>query len=210
MSESQKRTRRKDLRPQEIIDAAVEVFAEFGFAGAKMEEIARRASAAKGTLYRYFDTKEALFEAAVKEKISPMFQQMQNVTSAWTSSFEQLFHALIGKLYAELISNPDRRVLIKILISEGDRFPQLTAFYHEEILSKAKQLLRHIVKQGIESGEFRPTLAQDWPDVLIGPAILAAVWKTTFDHVDPLDLDGFAKAHVDVVLNGLLVNRKDG
>lgn len=204
MPQSDKRTRRKELRPQEIIEAAVGVFAEFGFAGAKMDEIARRASAAKGTIYRYFDTKEALFEAAVKERISPMFHQMQEVAAKWQSGYEELLRQLIGKLYAELISNPDRRVLIKILISEGDRFPQLTAFYYGEILSKAKQLLRHILNAGVEAGEFRPTPAQQIPDVLIGPAILAAVWKMTFDHVDPLDIDAFRQAHIDVLLNGLL------
>ncbi len=198
------RRRRKDARPRELIEAALQAFAENGFAGSKMEDIAERAGVAKGTVYLYFETKDALFEAVVREKISPLFERLDLMTDSVPGSTAELLTAVIDRIYAELIDHPARRVVMKILIAEGSRFPQLTAFYHHEVLSKGKQILRRVVQRGIDSGEFRDTPVLAHPEVIMGPAILAAVWKMTFEQTSPLDIEVFMKAHLDIILHGLL------
>ncbi|MCR9115467.1 MAG: TetR/AcrR family transcriptional regulator [bacterium] len=198
--------RRKEARPQEIIAAALATFAESGFAGAKMEAIATRAGAAKGTIYRYFDTKDALFEAVVRETISPIFATVDDLVGAWQGSKKELLAMFVRKVYQELVNRPDRRVIMKILISEGARFPRMTQFYHEEILVHVKQRLRRLLQLGVDSGEFRNALVLNQPDVVVGPAILAAVWKIAFDEIDPLDIDAYANAHIDLLMNGLLAD----
>ncbi len=198
------RKRRKEARPQELIDAALQMFTKHGFAGTKIDDIAELACVAKGTVYRYFETKDALFEAVVRENISPIFVRLDLLTGETPGSARELLEAVIHRVYKELIDNPARRVVMQILISEGSRFPQLTEFYYKEVMAKGKQILRKVVQRGIDSGEFSPTLALTHPEVIMGPAIMAAVWKMTFETVSPMNIKQFMKAHLDVVLNGLL------
>ncbi len=198
------RKRRKDARPQELIEAALQAFARKGFAGTKMDDIAELAGVAKGTVYLYFETKDALFEAVVRENISPLFERLDVMTDDVPGSTTELLVAVIERIYAELIDHPARRVVMKILIAEGNRFPQLTEFYHNEILAKGKQILRRVIQRGIDAGEFRQTAALTNPEVIMGPAILAAVWKMTFERSSPLDIRQFVTAHLDVMLHGLL------
>ena len=207
MPKSKKPTRRKDDRPLEIIQAAIEVFAEKGFAGARIEEIAKRAGAAKGTVYLYFDTKDKLFEAVVREYISPFLKGTEDMVSDFPGPASELLRKVIERAYSELVSNQQRRAIMRILISEGSRFPQLSQFYYQEILAGAERMLRRIIERGIQRGEFRNAPALDVPQVLMGPAIMAAVWKMTFDTAAPLPLKKFAQAHIDLVLHGLDARR---
>ncbi|QDU87046.1 Fatty acid metabolism regulator protein [Pirellulimonas nuda] len=200
---SKPRTRRKDARPGEIVEAAMQEFAEQGFAGARIERIARRAGVAKGTVYLYFKTKDELFEAAVRENISPMFARLGALAEAHPGTAAELLTQVIHNAYAELVDKPQRRVILRVLIAEGARFPRLTAFYHQEIITGAVGLLEAIVRRGVATGEFDQTLALATPQVVMGPALMAIVWKLTFDEVAPLDLKAFAAAHCDLVLNGL-------
>jgi AcrR family transcriptional regulator len=203
MEVPRKRSRRKDARPQELIAAALEAFSRNGFAGTKIEDIAELAGVAKGTVYLYFETKDALFEAVVRENISPIFARLTEMTGVMPSSAGEMLSTVIEHVYRELIDCPARRVIMQILIGEGSRFPQLTAFYYNEVIARGKQILRKIIKHGIDTGEFRATQVLNNPEVIMGPAIMAAVWKMTFEQASPLNLKQFLAAHLDVVLNGL-------
>ncbi len=201
--DKRERTRKKEARPQEIVQAALEIFQERGFAGAKIDEIARRAGAAKGTIYNYFKTKDELFEAVVRENISPMFSAMDKLQDTWPDSSSELLRFLIKKVYKELVGHPERRAIMKMLVAEGDRFPHLCTFYYNEILIGARRLLQEIVQRGIETGEFRDSIVAEEPQVLIGPALMATLWNMTFYRSAPIDLEKFSDAHVDMILNGL-------
>lgn len=201
--EPKKRTRRKEARPNELMAAALQAFAERGFAGTKIDDIAELAGVAKGTVYLYFDTKDALFEAIVRENISPIFDQLDALAGDSEVSTSDLLTKLIERIYKELIDHPARRVIMQVLISEGSRFPHLTQFYHDEVIAKGKRIMRKLIKRGIDRGEFRVTPALTHPEVIMGPAILAAIWKMTFEQASPLNIKQFIGAHVDVILNGL-------
>jgi AcrR family transcriptional regulator len=189
------------------VDAALALFAEKGFAAARLDEVAARAGIAKGTIYLYFDSKEALFEAVVRARVLPVLDEAGTVAAAYQGSTAELLRALLKKLYAELVGS-DLKQILRLLVAEAGRAPHLAAFYHREVLSRGKGLLGAVLRRGVERGEFRRAPALDMPEVVMGPAIMAAVWTLVFQAHAPLDLDAFFEAHVDLALNGLL--RREG
>lgn len=202
-SAPQSSKRRKDQRPLEILRAAIAEFTEQGFAHATISAIAKRAGAAKGTVYLYFDTKEALFEEAVRQFIKPLFAGIRAQADQFEGSSRDLLELLIKRVYKELVETEERRLIIRIVIGEGHRFPQIGEFYYHEIIHHAQKMLKKILDRGIASGEFRDLPAKNFPAVVMGPVMMAAVWKMTFDTAQPLDVDRFCEAHLDLILNGL-------
>lgn len=200
--ERPRRRRRKAARPSEIVAAALSEFAEKGFAASRLEDVAARAGISKGTIYLYFETKEALFEAVVREMISPVLDHIEMAQAGADVPSEQILRLVIETIYRRLVDT-ERRQLIRMLLAESPRFPHLVAFYHREAVSRGRKLLRAIVDRGVARGEFRDGPATRCPEAILGPAIMLAVWKLLFEPYDPLDLDAFMAAHLDLVLNGL-------
>ncbi len=197
-----KRRRRKEARPAEIIAAGLAEFADRGFAATKLEDVAARAGVVKGTIYRYFDSKEALFEAALKAQIAPVFDEVLGSLDRFPGSTADLLRLVVPTIYRELFGS-GIHVLMRIIIAEGGRFPAIAEFYHRESISRGKAILEAIVRRGVERGEFRSGAAADLPMVVIAPAVMAAVWKMTFDRFEPIAIERFMEAHLDLVLNGL-------
>jgi len=202
-SEQKKRRRRKDARPAEIIEAGLLEFAERGFAGARLSDVAARAGIVKGTIYRYFDNKEALFQAAVKSRITSTLDNVEELVDGYPGPTDELLKLVLAIIYEKIVAS-DARVLLRIIIGEGARFPEIPSYYYRESISKGAAVIDRIVQRGIARGEFREGPMTTMPTIIIGPAIFAAVWKMTFDEVEPLDLDVCMAAHVDMALNGLL------
>lgn len=200
---AKRRQKRKEARPAEILQSAIEEFSESGFAGAKIEAIAARAGVAKGTVYLYYATKEELFEAIVRDRVSPVFKIISGIVKLWPGSQTTLLKQIIPRFYSEIVENDMRRMILKTLISESDRFEQLATFYYKEILVPARKILKNIVRSGINNGEFRDTPIAHEPLVLVGPALTAAIWKMTFERSEKLDTKRWLEAHVDLVVHGL-------
>lgn len=184
-------------------------FIESGFDRTTIEEIAKRAGAAKGTVYLYFNTKEELFEETLRQQIGPVYQQMRSgfeerLRRDPDISATELLRDVITLVYAQMVSDPQRRALLRIMIAESERFPEIARYYYEELLSGVRDLLPTIVRRGVERGEFRESPVATHAEVIMGPTIMAAVWKMTFDHTAPLDIERHAEAHLDLILHGLL------
>lgn len=194
--------RRKQARPAEIILAGLEVFAEKGFAAARLEDVAGRAGIVKGTIYRYFESKEALFKAAVKSRLPPIFANIDEMVDAFPGSSPDLLRLVITRLYQEIFGS-QMQVLVRIILTEGGRHPDIAAFYHRESISLGRKMIARIVARGVARGEFRAGAAADLPIILMAPAIMAMIWKMTFDAFDPISTEAFMSAHLDLVLNGL-------
>ncbi len=203
---SHPRQRRKEARPVEIIDAGLAEFSERGFAGTKLEDVARRAGIVKGTIYRYFDSKEALFEAALKSRVAPILEEVERLVAVFPGSSTDLLRLLFRQIYSQMFRS-DVQMLMRIIISEGRRFPSIAELYHRETISKGRRAITAVVQRGVTRGEFRSGAAADLPLVVVAPAIMAAVWNMTFQTFDPIDLDKFAAAHADLALNGILAER---
>ena len=75
------RKRRKEARPSELLEAALELFVEKGFAATRLEDVASRAGVSKGTLYLYFENKDALFKAVVQEGIIPVIAENEAIAA---------------------------------------------------------------------------------------------------------------------------------
>lgn len=197
------RRRRKEARPGEIIEAGLEEFAINGLAATRLEDVAKRAGIAKGTIYRYFDSKEDLFVAAVRSRIVLSMDDVGTTITHFDGPTDDLLRLVLGKIYSEFIGT-DVSALMRILISEGNRFPHLVELYHAEAISKGMLILRRIVERGIARGEFRDGPAAIEPRIIIAPTIMAALWQITFQSHDPLPMDRFIEAHIDTLLYGIM------
>lgn len=198
-----RRQRRKDARPAEIIEAGMQEFAEHGFALTKLDDVATRAGIAKATIYRYFESKEALFEATIKSHTGPVFDDVERIIESFPGSSATLIKTVIPQIYRELFSS-ELHILMRIIIAESSRFPAIAEFYHRESIARGQKLLGLIIQRGIARGEFRDGPVAQLPMIIVAPAIMAAVWKMTFEPIQPIAPEMFLAAHIDLVLNGLL------
>jgi AcrR family transcriptional regulator len=200
--------RRKEARPAEIVEAALEVFAERGFSAARIDDVAARAGISKGTLYLYFASKEELFKAVVRQALLPNLARVERLLRTHPGPAAARIELMIGQIGA-LLQGTRIGAIPKLVIAEAGNFPELARFYHQEVIQRGLGLLGAEVERGIARGEFRPIDAGDGARLLIAPVLLAAIWKTTFEpHAGvPLDAAGFIAAALDVLLRGL---RADG
>lgn len=199
---SKVRKRRKAARPAEILEAGFREFAENGFHATKLEHVAKRADIAKGTLYLYFDSKETLFKAAVRSRIIPFLDRLLTLIDYYPGSTKFLLKKMFKAMYRK-IADPDVRTIMKIIIAEGDRFPELSEFYYKESISKITLLIEKVIKRGIDRGELRQGAATQLPQVLIAPGIMAAIWQSTFSPYKQIPLEQFLQAHLDLLLHGI-------
>ncbi len=196
--------RRKEARPQEILEAAIGVFAERGFAAARMDEIAARADISKGTIYLYFESKEAVFKALVRETISARIGEITSIVEKHDGPTPALLTAALRN-FGQFVATSDRVVLPKIVIAEAGNFPDLARFYREEVIERGLALLGGIVARGIERGEFRAMPTEHAVRLIMAPLLIIMLWRTTFARFDktPYDYNGLIEAHIKTILKGL-------
>lgn len=198
-----KRTRRKEARPEEIIDAALAEFAQAGYSGASMAQIAARAGIARSTIYLYYTDKEALISAAFDARLGEAFAAAGQGASHASGPFREVFHEMLTLLYGRIVKS-DALVLLKVLVAEGAQFPQLLARYHDTALKAAMTMLTSVLTQGIARGELRPDVMDYDMKLVISPIMLAAIWHLTFQELEPLALERYIEGHVAFICDGIL------
>jgi AcrR family transcriptional regulator len=196
--------RRKEARPQEILDAALAEFAARGFAAARMDDIAARAGVTKGTLYLYFPSKQELFKSLVRESIGAAIAARRVEADALQGSAAELL-ATVLRFIGSFARTSDRAVLPKIILSEAGNFPELLRFYRTEVVENGLALLTGIVARGIAQGEFRAIESQHAARLCIAPLLFVMLWRTSFASEDtvPYDFEALIEAHIAVLLKGL-------
>jgi len=200
------RATQKEARPREIVEAALEVFARDGFAGARLDDVADRAGISKGTIYLYFDTKEDLFKACVRETVGAHIKGTQELAAHFAGSTPDLFRQIVQGIGKRLTQKDFQTILI-LMISEGKRFPELASFYFEEIISNGLKLLKSVVQRGIDRGEFRDNGLSNSPQLLVSPVIMSVIWNHLFaKEGGRLDVERLLKTHVDTLLHGMKNN----
>jgi len=197
--------RRSEDRPREICAAALEVFAEKGFAAAKLDEIARRAGVSKGTLYLYFKDKEQLFRAVVRDSIAPNVAAITSAISAMDAPFADVVRMFLTG-FAEREARLPLGAVAKMVIGESRNFPELARVWHDEVASKAVGALAAAIERAQQRGEVRNGDPRLFAFSLMGPMVLGALWRATLVPAggEPLDLPALARQHADAVLEGLL------
>ncbi|OYX05241.1 MAG: TetR family transcriptional regulator [Caulobacter vibrioides] len=196
--------RRSDARPGEIVQAALEVFAEKGFAAAKLDEIAKRAGISKGALYLYFETKEDIFRAVVREAVVPNIDVVEGMLAHATLPFPDLLRLAVGRIVA-MAGSSRVGAVAKLVIGESRNFPELARVWHDEVISRALGALTGVLERAQARGEIRPGDARLQAFSIIGPLLMGVLWQETFAPVgaSAVDLEVLALQHCETVLTGL-------
>ncbi|MFG1462765.1 TetR/AcrR family transcriptional regulator [Xanthobacter sp. DSM 24535] len=193
---------RREERQAAILAAGLSLFSEHGFAATRLEDVARAAGIAKGTLYLYFPDKQALFEAIVKATVAPVLSEAAAVLPSFPGTTRELMAVISEILISRIVEGPGAGIL-RLMIAEGPRFPELAAFHHREVVSRGVALIRAIGERGLARGEITSDAAVRFPQMVIAPAMTALVWNSLFAQIDPLDVRAFIHAYRDVLLRGL-------
>lgn len=198
-------TRRSEDRPKEICAAALEVFAEKGFAAAKLDEIARRAGVSKGTLYLYFEDKADLFRAVVRSAVSPNLDAIQGAVAALDVPFASLYPMLLAR-FAEMTGRVPIGAVAKMVIGESRNFPELAKVWHDEVVGKAVETITALVERAQERGEVRPGEARLYAFSMMAPLVMGVLWQEILQPAGgaPLDMEELARQHAATLLTGML------
>lgn len=197
--------RRAEDRPREICAAALEVFAEKGFAAARLEEIARRAGVSKGTLYLYFKDKEDLFRAVVRDTVAPNVVAIRHTAASTDLPFADVVRALLLR-FAGLADAVPIGAMAKIVIGESRNFPELAKTYYDLVVSQAVAVISGLIERAQAKGEVRAGDPRLYAMTLVGPLLMGLLWRETLEPAGgaPIDLPKLARQHADAVLAGLL------
>ncbi|MEB6381542.1 TetR/AcrR family transcriptional regulator [Leclercia adecarboxylata] len=199
------RRRRKEARPTEILDAATSVFAEKGYAGTNLNEVAKRAGVSKGTLYRYFDTKEDIFRAVAQAAFTANLEGMEKSASGFNGSVSLLIPMLL-KTAAGGLGDSHIPAIVRMVIAESRQFPDLARIWHDNVVVRMLNLLTTILAEGQMKGEIRQGDPHLQALSIVGPMITAVLFREVFcsDSGFRPELLPLAESHSDIVLRGLM------
>ncbi|MFE1603108.1 TetR/AcrR family transcriptional regulator [Methylobacterium sp. ID0610] len=200
-----RRQRRKEERPGEILEAAFEEFALKGFSATRLDDVAARAGITKGTIYVYFPNKEELFLATFREMVRPMIEHIQALTASPEGPALEILRAHFRFVYARMVADRRGREMLRMLMAEAGRFPGLAERWHDEVIGPSIAAMRTVMAYGIARGEFRCSAAEAFPHLLFSPVLTASTWLSLFGETQPLDLDGYAAAHLEMLKRTLCV-----
>lgn len=202
-----KRERRKEARPGELLDAALDLFVEKGFAATRVEEVAAKAGVSKGTLFLYFPSKEDLFKAVVREAISGRFDEWKAELDSFPGDTAELVRESMLRWW-DRIGNTRASGITKLVMSEAGSFPEIAAFYTQEVIAPGNALVRSILERGVSRGEVRDIDLDSACHSIIAPMIFLTMWKHSLGPccaVQPtLDPRAFILAQADILTHGLL------
>ena len=190
--------RRKEDRPQEITEAAFAAFAEKGFTATRVDEVARRAGVSKGLLYLYFKTKEELFKAVIRGVVTPRLDALTRTLDSPDSSAEAIIRGPVLDFMKRVPGSPVS-VVIRLMISEAPKHPDLVDYYWDNVASRGLAALRQLLERGVANGEFRESAVNELPQLFVAPVMMSIVWGIVFADRS-LDTDKLIETHVDMIL----------
>jgi AcrR family transcriptional regulator len=190
------RARRQERRAA-ILAAALEEFSARGFAAARLDDVARRAGVAKGTIYLYFRDKQSLFQELVRAMLSPLVGAIEAAPMRdlpVRAVVEMILDVFVREIYGTR-----RKDVIRLIIAEGPRFPKLAEFYYREVIARVLPLVRERLALAVERGELGHDALARFPQLLVAPALMAIIWSSLFDRFAPLDVKELMRAHLDLL-----------
>lgn len=190
--------RRKEERPQEIAAAAFDAFAEHGYASTRVEEVARRAGVSKGLLYLYYKTKEELFKAVVRNVVVRRVDALVGIVDTTELPSEDFVRGPVCEFLKQIPGSPVA-IIVRLLIAEGPKHPDLLEFYHENVVSKGLAAVQKTIARGVERGEFRASAVDTLPHIVLAPVLMSIVWGILFARKS-LDTDKLIETQLDMLL----------
>ncbi len=198
MAAEPKYQRRKEDRPREIADAAFETFAEKGYAAARIDDVAKRAGVSKGLTYLYYKTKEDLFKAVVRNVVVRRVDALLDDVESTELSSEEFIRGPLLTFMRRVPRSPIA-IVIRLLISEGPRHPDLVDYYYENVVARGLDAIERFVERGVRRGEFKPEARDIQPQLFLAPMMLSMIWRLVFTE-RPLDTDRLMQTQVDMLL----------
>jgi AcrR family transcriptional regulator len=201
------RQRRKEARPQELLEAALDLFVEKGFAATRTEEVAERAGVSKGTLYLYYPSKEELLKAVIREHLSHQIQAGAEEVRLHVGSHADLLRTLLANWWLRVFNSPAAGVF-KLIVTEVRSFPEIADYYIREVIEPGTQLIGSVLQRGIDAGEFRQVNVEAAVHSLVLPMVMLCINKHSLAACVPADSlllpENFIRQHMDLVIGGLL------
>lgn len=203
--------RRADERPGEVLDAALRLFVRNGFAATKVEDIATDAGLSKGAIYRYFSSKEEIFESLVNRALTPMADRTTNIATTSQENPAVLLKNILTMVIA-VLADPDTLALPRLVLMEAGRFPALAAAYRRQVIDKAMAALETIVQRGVDEGVFRPVSPRLAVRNIIGPVFAHILLGQIFGIEEDAEITPmvFVESHFDILINGLAKTQAGG
>jgi len=192
------RARKAAAKREAILHAALDEFSARGFTAARLEDVAARADVAKGTIYLYFADKEALFQEIVRTMIVPVLAFVE-VTPPPGMPIRKVLEGLIQVFVHEVYSTR-RRDVIRLMISEGGRFPSLAEFYYRNVIERALNAMRGLLQRAVAQGELpADTPLLQFPQLIVTPVLFAIIWSGLFERFAPIDVASLMRAQLDFI-----------
>src|SRR3954469_13082479 len=191
------RAERAAERRGAIIEAAMDEFIARGFAATRLDDVAKRAGVAKGTIYLHFKDKESMFEELIRTAIVPLVGRMQGPPPAGASGCD-LVEAFALNFIHEIVSTR-RGDIVRLIVAEGPRFPAIADFYYREVVSKGLAGMRAMIELGIARGEIKNTNLAKYPQIMVAPALIAVIWQSLFAKHAPLNAVEMFRTHLDLI-----------
>jgi AcrR family transcriptional regulator len=197
--------RRKVARPQELLAAALQLFVERGYAATRLDDVAARAGVSKGTLYLYFQNKQELFKAVVREGIVPTIDEGEQLIERYTGSSADLFREFMLGWWSK-IGESNFAGINKLVMAEAGNFPEIAAFYFEEVILRRNALIERLLERGIARGEFRRVDVASMRNVLVAPILMLMGLRHAFGACcgETIDPKSYIDSFIDFALHGLL------
>ena len=198
--------RRKDARPGELAAAALELFVERGFAATRLDDVAKRAGVSKGTLYLYFDSKEDLFKAVIREGYVAPLTEAEQLLETFEGTSADLIREIFRRWWVQ-VGATQQAGMTKLIIAEAGNFPDLAKFYHDEVIQRSHALLEHAIERGIRRGEFRDVNKYYAGRISCAPMVMLMLWKHSFAPCvsHQIDTEEYVRTIADMLLHGLAI-----
>ncbi|WP_291604851.1 TetR/AcrR family transcriptional regulator [Bradyrhizobium sp.] len=180
-----------------MVEAALEEFIARGFAATRLDDIARRAGVAKGTIYLHFKDKESMFEELVRTVIVPLVSRLDPLPSPGVSVRDMI--EAFARTFVREVVNTRRADLVRLILAEGPRFPAIADFYYREVVSRALTRMRALIELGIARGEIREKDLARFPQIMVAPALMAVIWQSLFARHAPLDANEMLRVHLNLI-----------
>jgi AcrR family transcriptional regulator len=191
------RAERAAERRAAIVAAAFDEFVARGFAATRLDDVAKRAGVAKGTIYLHFKDKEALFEELIRSAIVPVLDRI-TTPPPLSGSIRDVVEGF-AKIFIQEVAGTRRSDIIRLIVAEGPRFPELADFYYREVISRGLAAMRMLIEAGIARGEIRQTDLKKFPQIVVAPVIVAIIWKSLFERHSPLDVNEMFRVQLDLI-----------
>ncbi len=191
------RAERAAERRQAIVAAALDEFIARGFTATRLDDVAKRAGVAKGTIYLHFKDKESMFEELIRTAIVPLISRLApppSLSGSIRDALENFATAFIRE-----VASTRRSDIVRLIVAEGPRFPAIADFYYREVVARGLAGMRALIELGVARGEIRNKDLARFPQIVVAPAIVAVIWKSLFERHAPLDADAMLRTHLDLI-----------